>query len=365
MKPRAAIYCRISESDLHVDKPENQLRDCKRLCDEAGYEVVATYRDDGVSAYKKGVVRPQYERMKEELAAGAFDVLVAVAQDRLTREKWEPYLLAQTCDEHGVRWHTVAEGVIDFETDTMGGVRVGFTGSQNTAESQNKSRRATAANAHRRAAGLPISGPRPFGFEVDRIRHRQDEADEIRWAYSVILGGGSLYAVLKEWNARGCCHRPRPTLPTRLHACPQRSAAVRRSGWPSPLRWKSDGLVWQCWPRSPGMVLCNAAATPATSAQRGAGGVRRSGHGRRHSRLRSHRHAGGLGGDGGHPLGPQRRVTPDREPAGCAQDSRPVRRAVRCCARAVALAPGAHSPSTAAPAGAEQRRGRAARLGAV
>ncbi|WP_201466002.1 recombinase family protein [Janibacter melonis] len=203
MKPRAAIYCRISESDLHVDKPENQLRDCKRLCDEAGYEVVATYRDDGVSAYKKGVVRPQYERMKEELAAGAFDVLVAVAQDRLTREKWEPYLLAQTCDEHGVRWHTVAEGVIDFETDTMGGVRVGFTGSQNTAESQNKSRRATAANAHRRAAGLPISGPRPFGFEVDRIRHRQDEADEIRWAYSVILGGGSLYAVLKEWNARG------------------------------------------------------------------------------------------------------------------------------------------------------------------
>jgi len=44
---------------------------------------------------------------------------------------------------------------------------------------------------------------RPFGFASNKIDHKEDEAREIRWAYSQILSGNSIYSVLKSFYERG------------------------------------------------------------------------------------------------------------------------------------------------------------------
>jgi site-specific DNA recombinase len=76
----------------------------------------------------------------------------------------------------------------------------GWTGRK---EQRDKAARQRAANAARTAKGLPLIGVRPFGFEVNRIEHRESEAHEIRWAYAHILAGGSVYGILKRWNSQG------------------------------------------------------------------------------------------------------------------------------------------------------------------
>lgn len=49
-----------------------QRKDCQRLADERGWQVVATYEDADLSGYDKRVVRPDFERMliADMIAAG-------------------------------------------------------------------------------------------------------------------------------------------------------------------------------------------------------------------------------------------------------------------------------------------------------
>jgi site-specific DNA recombinase len=46
-------------------------------------------------------------------------------------------------------------------------------------------------------------GPRPFGFERDRITHRPDEVALVREAARRLLAGESLYRIAADWTTRG------------------------------------------------------------------------------------------------------------------------------------------------------------------
>lgn len=198
---RAAIYCRISETDERVDKVEIQEKSCRSHAKKNGYSVVQVYADDGISAYS-GKLRPDFEQLLADAGAGKFDVIVATFEDRLTRQTKEKMALAWACADNGIVWHTVHEGLIDpsNEDDEMLSYLRGWVGKR---EQTHKRKRQRERFEERRAQGLPLWGVRPFGFEQDRIQHREDEAEQLRWAYDVILGGGSIYSVIKAWNERG------------------------------------------------------------------------------------------------------------------------------------------------------------------
>src|SRR5664280_129797 len=201
-RPRSAtgIYCRISKSDPNQPKVEVQEQDCRRLAELSGYEVVAVYVDDGISA-STFQNRPGWNQLLADITAGKIDVVLATEEERFTRQPNEKQLLALTCTAVGATWHTVRGGTVDPST-AIGEFMSALTGSLAKLEARRKAERQTAGNAAHRLRGEPLAGVRPFGFELDRLRHRKSEAAEVKWATSRILAGGSLRSIFIDWNQR-------------------------------------------------------------------------------------------------------------------------------------------------------------------
>ena len=115
---RAALYCRISRADADVPKVENQERQLRALAAQHGYEVVVVFTDDGISAYKVEVERPDFARLWEFIAADGCDVVMAMADDRLSRGGGlEALKFGAHCAEYGVKTHTDREGLRDPSDD--------------------------------------------------------------------------------------------------------------------------------------------------------------------------------------------------------------------------------------------------------
>ena len=74
---RAAVYLRVSldatGEHLAVDR---QRADCLRIIRERGWTLTQEYVDNSVSASKRTVRRPAYDRMVQDYDAGLFDALV-------------------------------------------------------------------------------------------------------------------------------------------------------------------------------------------------------------------------------------------------------------------------------------------------
>ncbi|MGH6878429.1 MAG: recombinase family protein [Rhizomicrobium sp.] len=82
MAKRAAIYVRVSTDKQTV---ENQLQELRQIAERRGWEVVAEYRDAGVSGAKGRDGRPGLDQMLKDASRRRFDVVMAWAIDRLGR----------------------------------------------------------------------------------------------------------------------------------------------------------------------------------------------------------------------------------------------------------------------------------------
>jgi site-specific DNA recombinase len=199
---RAAIYCRISrdryETTLGVQRQE---RLCRDLCERHGWSVIQVFTDNDVSATNARRKRPEYERMLVALQAGAFDVLVALDQDRLLRRPLELEHLLELTEEHDVRVIFSSGG---FDTATGEGVmhaRIrAAVDAEEVAKLKTRVRRKAAelARAGKRAGG----SPRPFGYNEDWTI-REDEATLVKEAAERVLVGETLGSIVKDWNSRG------------------------------------------------------------------------------------------------------------------------------------------------------------------
>ncbi|MEO0995242.1 MAG: recombinase family protein [Pseudomonadota bacterium] len=83
--PAAAIYARYS-TDLQRDASiEDQIRLCgERVADE-GLRIHQCYSDHGTSG--ASLMRPGIQALMADAAAGKFEVLIAEALDRLSRDQ--------------------------------------------------------------------------------------------------------------------------------------------------------------------------------------------------------------------------------------------------------------------------------------
>jgi hypothetical protein len=71
---RAAIYLRVSTDEQTTDNQERELR---ATAERAGHEVVAVYRDAGISGAKGRDKRPGFDAMHKDAARRRFDVVMA------------------------------------------------------------------------------------------------------------------------------------------------------------------------------------------------------------------------------------------------------------------------------------------------
>jgi DNA invertase Pin-like site-specific DNA recombinase len=79
---RAAIYLRVSTDEQTT---ENQERALREVAARSGHEIVAMYRDEGISGSKGRDKRPDFDAMHKDASRRKFDIVMAWSVDRLGR----------------------------------------------------------------------------------------------------------------------------------------------------------------------------------------------------------------------------------------------------------------------------------------
>jgi len=201
---RAAIYTRISNDPEGREKGvERQEEDCRALAAQYGYEIVAVYSENDVSASTRSrKPRPRYDEMMRAAKARQFDVILAYSNSRLTRRPMEVEDLIQLHESYGVRVRTVVSGDDDLST-ADGRMIARIKGNVDAAEAERTSERVKRAKAQAVAEGRYRGGRRPFGFEKDGVTVVPAEAAIIREVVAALLAGRSVRAMVAELNERG------------------------------------------------------------------------------------------------------------------------------------------------------------------
>jgi len=200
----ACIYARISSdptgAKLGVDR---QIADCEELAARLGWPVAEVYEDNDLSAWS-GKRRPEYRRMLEDLKHGTRDAVLVWKADRLHRLPRELEEFFEVVDAAGIvaNLATVA-GDLDLSTPE-GVLTTRIVGAVDSKESDDKSLRLKRKHVELAAAGkIAGGGPRPFGYESDRITVNPTEAAIVREMAKRVLAGDSLRSVAVDLNSRG------------------------------------------------------------------------------------------------------------------------------------------------------------------
>lgn len=110
MTLRASIYARYSSDQQREASIEDQARLCRERLKQDGHQLTGTYSDYAISGASSQ--RPGYQAMLEGANKGSFDLIVAEALDRLSRDLGDEAQLYKQLTFLGVRSVTLAEGEI-------------------------------------------------------------------------------------------------------------------------------------------------------------------------------------------------------------------------------------------------------------
>lgn len=196
MTKRAAVYLRISlDRSGEEAAVERQLEDCQAIIAQRGWaQAGEPYVDNSVSASKRDVRRPEYDRMVTDYEAGAFEAIVCYDLDRLTRQPRQLEDWIDAAEERGLVIVT-ANGEADLSTDG-GRMFARVKAAVARSEIERKGARHRRANQQRTEAGRPHGGRRRYGYELDGVTPREDEAAIVRRCFAEVAGGASLRSVV-------------------------------------------------------------------------------------------------------------------------------------------------------------------------
>lgn len=199
---RAGLYCRISRDKVGAGLGvERQEQDCRALAEREGWEVTDLYVDNDISA-STGRLRPQYERLLDDLKAGRIDAVVAWHPDRLHRRPDELERFITTVEGAHAEIRTCTAGELDLSTPS-GRMVARMLGAAARHEVEHAQERMLRKWAAMRDKGLPHPGARVFGYRPGGMEIDQREADALRAGARSVLAGQSPAAVAREWNGSG------------------------------------------------------------------------------------------------------------------------------------------------------------------
>jgi DNA invertase Pin-like site-specific DNA recombinase len=216
-RPRAAVYCRISD-DREGERlgVERQREDCLARAQREGWEVVDVFTDNDVGASTRSrKPRPAYRQMIKAAENGEIDVILSYSNSRLTRRPLELEHLINLHNSTGVLLRTIVSG--DADLSTADGRAVARTiAAWDAAEAERIGERVARAARQRREQGLRHGGFPPYGYlnaPGGRLAIHPDRAAVVREAAGRILSGESLYGVWTDLNRRGILTAPSPRAP--------------------------------------------------------------------------------------------------------------------------------------------------------
>jgi len=205
---RAALYARISE-DMTGEAAgvDRQLHDARALAAARGWEVVAEFSDNSISALN-GRHRPGYEHLMSQARGGKLDRIVVFHSSRLWRNRRERARDIDALAKMRVGIIAVKGPDLDLSTAYGRGL-AGLLGEFDTMESEVKGERVTAAAADRARKGRP-NGALGYGWtRVEGSEGRPTYFEHLEQAVVVreitdrLLRGEALRAVTEHLNTAG------------------------------------------------------------------------------------------------------------------------------------------------------------------
>jgi DNA invertase Pin-like site-specific DNA recombinase len=201
-----ALYCRLSpRPDGSYEGVDAQERWGRDYAASAWLDLpIEVFADPGISA-ANGDHRPEFERLREWVAAGRIAHIWAVEQSRLERREAEWFMLAAELDTAGIgHLHTNRDGIVRVR-DEVAGIKAVL----NAGEVRKLKKRVNDALAAKAAAGRP-PGALPFGYK--RAKDAEggktflivpEQAIEVRQAADRVLMGWSLASIARDMRERG------------------------------------------------------------------------------------------------------------------------------------------------------------------
>ena len=202
---RAAIYARYS-TDLQSDASiEDQIRICKERAKANGWQVVNCYTDHATSG--ASMMRPGIQMLMQDAQAGKFDIVLAEALDRLSRDQEDIAGIYKRLQFAGAEIFTLSEGEISS-------LHIGLKGTMNAMFLKDlafKVRRGLRGKIEKGLSG----GSLPYGYEVvkkfnaegEPVRGERKineaEAEIIRRVYRDYAAGRSPRAIAAQLNREG------------------------------------------------------------------------------------------------------------------------------------------------------------------
>lgn len=205
IRPRVAIYARFSTDLQNARSAEDQLRVCRDHALRMGWDVVEVYSDLAISGTTNH--RPGLNSLLAAAEARAFDIVLAEALDRVSRNQADIATIYQRLQFADVRIHTISEAEVSE-------LHIGMLGTMNALYVKE-----LAAKIRRGQRGAVSRGRVPGGLcygyatdnrllpdgTVDRGHRKivEDEAAIIRRIFAERLAGDSTKAIAQRLNRDG------------------------------------------------------------------------------------------------------------------------------------------------------------------
>lgn len=203
-----ALYVRVSTAHqategVSLDAQEQELR--RYAAHHWPTVPVRIYRDEGVSAFTPGRVRPQFEELVAAIGAGRVTIVAAHAQDRFTRGKvgeWEAF--SALCHDAETAIYTLDAGLIEDSPDgeLLAVIRAGLARRESSAKSHRirTSFRTLAESGRWRGATTPV------GFDRDPATKNlvpNRDAPIVRELFERYDNGESIKGLARFLRSRG------------------------------------------------------------------------------------------------------------------------------------------------------------------
>ena len=206
MTLRCALYARYSSDQQRAASIEDQFRVCRERAEREGWKIAGAYKDSAVSGASM-ILRPGIQALLDDARRGLFEILVAEALDRVSRDQADVATLYKHLKFAGVMIVTLSEGEINE-------LHVGLKGTMNALFLKD-----LAAKTHRGLRGRVEQGRSGgglcYGYDVvksldgsgDPVRGgrtvNETEAEIVRRVFREFADGASPRAIARRLNGEG------------------------------------------------------------------------------------------------------------------------------------------------------------------
>ena len=199
-----AIYARLSKAqEGGLDKVERQVQLCLDYAEDNGIATDPTlvFTDNSLSAWKKNVRRPEWDRMMKMAEAGQLPGILVWEVSRFCRQPMDAEKLIVLAESGGM---SVGGPGGRHDLTTPEGRKSFRDASTDAAyESDRISKRTKNGLDRKMRSGKPMGAGRSFGFEVGAQAYRPAEVRIIREVARRMLKGEGAMSIARDLNDRG------------------------------------------------------------------------------------------------------------------------------------------------------------------